>query len=824
MSLPMHAEQIRIRGVVQGVGFRPTVYRVAREHGVRGEVKNDGDGLLIHAWAEPLTLDAFVAALSRACPPLAAIQAIVRTETPLAEPPPESFRIAPSDRTLTRTGIAPDAATCAACWAEVLDPFSRRYRYPFTNCTHCGPRLSILTGLPYDRAQTSMARFELCAACLAEYHDPGDRRFHAQPNACHACGPRARLSRADGRALSTADLTQLDDVDAAGTLLLRGEIVAVKGIGGYHLACDATNAVTVARLRRLKGRDHKPFALMARDLSIIERYASVSELERPLLTSPAAPIVLLRAKGAEALPAEVAPGQNLLGFMLPYTPLHALLLRRVARPIVLTSGNRSDEPQCIDDERARSELGGISPYLLWHDRPIATRVDDSVVRVMAGAPRLLRRGRGHAPRALALPPGLEGAEAALALGGELKNSFCLVQNGHAILSQHMGDLENAATYRDYRHNLELYCRLYQHEPRRLVIDRHPEYLSHKLGREWAEREGLTLAAVQHHHAHIASCLADNAWPRGAGPVLGVALDGLGFGDDGELWGGEFLLADYAGYERLGTFKPVALLGASQAMREPWRNIHAHLMAEMGWAAFKLNFDELELYHYLDSKPLAALAAMLAGSTHAPRASSAGRLFDAVAAAVGVCRDSVSYEGQAAIELEALVDRDALEREGDDLAYPMSTPRLGGKGLPYIEPLAMWQALLGDLLLKTPAGVIAARFHKGLARAIVAMVCRLRRQRARSDTPGVARSSAEPARLAGSRSFDTPSFEAPTFEAPTFDTVALSGGVFQNAILLEQVASRLAAENLRVLMHQRVPANDAGLALGQAVIDAARQST
>jgi hydrogenase maturation protein HypF len=790
MSLPMHSEQIRIRGVVQGVGFRPTVYRVAREHGVRGEVKNDGDGVLIHAWAEPLALDAFVAALSRACPPLAAIQAIVRSETPLAEPAPDSFRIAPSDRTPARTGIAPDAATCAACQAEVLDPFSRRYRYPFTNCTHCGPRLSILTGLPYDRARTTMAGFELCKACLEEYHDPGDRRFHAQPNACHACGPRARLSRADGRALSTADLTQLDDVDAAGTLLLRGEIVAVKGIGGYHLACDATNAAAVARLRQLKGRDHKPFALMARDLAIVERYASISALERSLLTGPAAPIVLLRANGADSLPAEVAPGQNLLGFMLPYTPLHALLLRRVARPIVLTSGNRSDEPQCIDDEHARTELGAISPYLLWHDRPIATRVDDSVVRVMAGAPRLLRRGRGHAPQALSLPPGLEGAEPSLALGGELKNSFCLVQNGRAISSQHMGDLENAATYRSFCHDLELYCRLYQHEPRRLVVDGHPEYLSSKLGREWAEREGLTLTVVQHHHAHVASCLADNAWPLSAGPVLGVALDGLGFGDDGELWGGEFLLADYADYERLGTFKPVALLGGSRAMREPWRNTYAHLMAEMGWASFELEFDQLELRHYLAAKPLAALAGMLAVTSHAPRASSAGRLFDAVAAAIGVCRDGVTYEGQAAIELEALVDRDALEREGDDLAYPFAIPRLAGKGLPYIEPLAMWQAVLGDLLLKTPAPVIAARFHKGLARAIVAMVCRLRRRQ----------------------------------DGLRFDTVALTGGVFQNAILLEQVTSRLAAENLRVLMHQRVPANDAGLALGQAVIDAARQST
>jgi hydrogenase maturation protein HypF len=789
MSAALRSERIRIRGIVQGVGFRPTVFRVAREHGVRGEVRNDGEGVLIHAWAEPLALDAFVQALERACPPLAAIDLIERVEAPGQQPAPDTFSIRSSERSPARTGVSPDAATCAACLAEVLDPFSRRYRYPFTNCTHCGPRLSIMRGLPYDRAQTSMAGFPLCAACRAEYEAPSDRRFHAQPNACHACGPRARLTRADGRALSTADLTQLDDVDAAASLLRRGEIVAVKGIGGYHLACDATDADAVARLRQLKGRDRKPFALMARDETVLRRFACPSEPEWALLASPAAPIVLLGANGPERLPAEVAPGQNTLGFMLPYTPLHHLLLRRMDRPIVLTSGNRSDEPQCIDDEAARRELGGISPYLLWHDRPIENRVDDSVVRVVAGAARVVRRARGYAPLALRLPPGFAPARPALALGGELKNTFCLIRDDQLIVSQHIGDLENAATYRDYLHHLELYQRLYQHDPERLVIDRHPEYLSSKLGRERAEERGLALASVQHHHAHIAACLGDNAWPLHAGRVLGVALDGLGFGDDGELWGGEFLLADYHGYERLGTFKPVALLGGAQAMREPWRNTYAHLMAEMGWAAFALNYDGLELCRFLESKPREALAAMLARREHAPLASSCGRLFDAVAAAVGVCRGAASYEGQAAVELEALVDAAALEREDDELAYPFAVPRLGGKGLPYIEPLAMWQALLGDLVLDTPPGVIAARFHKGLAKAIVGMVGRLHR--------------AGPER---------------------FDTVALSGGVFQNATLLELAMTRLRAEGFRVLAHERVPANDGGLALGQALVDAARSAT
>ncbi len=787
MSLPLRSERIRIRGVVQGVGFRPTVFRVAREHGVRGEVCNDGDGVLIHAWAEASTLDAFVEALERACPPLAAIDGIQRAASGSSHPP-AAFTIAESEPSGARTGVAPDAAACAACVAESLDPFSRRYRYPFTNCTHCGPRLSILTGLPYDRRHTSMASFALCEPCRREYDEPSDRRFHAQPNACHACGPRATLVRSDGRALCTTTLSQLDDVDATCTLLKRGEIVAIKGIGGYHLACDATRAEVVQRLRERKGRDRKPFALMARSLEVVRRYADVSDAEQALLTSAAAPIVLLHAGGAESLPSEVAPGQNTLGFMLPYTPLHHLLLRRMERPIVLTSGNRSDEPQCIDDGQARARLGAISPYILSHDRAITTRVDDSVVRVMAGAPRLLRRGRGYAPLALRLPPGFVAQAPSLALGGELKNSFCVVQGDTAILSQHIGDLENAATYADYRDNLELYQKLYQLEPTRLVIDAHPEYLSSKLGEEWAARAGLPLQRVQHHHAHIAACLGDNAWPLHAGPVLGVALDGLGYGEGGELWGGEFLRADYRGYERLGTFKPVALLGGARAMREPWRNTYAHLLAELGWADFLMNFEGLELCRFLEQKPLAALGAMLTTPGLAPLASSCGRLFDAVAAAVGVCRESVSYEGQAAIELEALVDTATLEHEDDELAYPFTIPRLGGKGLRYIEPLAMWQAVLGDLVLGTPRGVMAARFHKGLAKAIVSMAVKLSRE--------------DPER--------------------PLATVALSGGVFQNKTLLEQVAARLSAQEFRVLMHEQAPMSDAGLALGQALVGLARE--
>jgi len=778
--------RIRVRGLVQGVGFRPTAWRIARELDLAGRVRNDGEGVLIEAWGAADRLDALVRALRERCPPLARIDAIERVPLDGASAP-AGFEIEDSAATAPHTGVVPDAATCPACVEDTLSPFSRRYRYPFTNCTHCGPRLSIVHAIPYDRANTSMAAFPMCRDCRAEYENPADRRFHAQPNACHACGPRAWLERADGHAFSTDALTQLDDVDAACTLLQRGEIVAIKGLGGFHLACDATDAGAVARLRERKRRFDKPFALMARDIEVIRRYCEVTGAEEALLRAPQAPIVILDARTDTDLAPGVAPGQRTLGFMLPYTPLHHLLLRRMDRPVVMTSGNRSDEPQCTADDEARERLGGIADWLLLHDREIVNRVDDSVVRVMDGAPRLLRRARGYAPAPLPLPAGFEAADAILALGGELKNAFCLVRDGQAILSQHMGDLEDAATWADYRRNLALYAELFQHTPQALVIDRHPEYLSAKLGRERAVAEGIELIEVQHHHAHIAACLADNGWPLDAGPVLGVALDGLGYGDDGTLWGGEFLRADYRGYERLGTFKPVAMPGGAQAMREPWRNTWAHLMAEMGWARYKMNYDELELTRFLESKPLKTLTAMLKRGTNSPLASSCGRLFDAVAAAIGVCRERAGYEGQAAIELEALVDRETLENESDDLAYPFAVPRLGGTGLPYIEPLPMWQALLGDLILDTPPGVMAARFHKGLARAVVHMVHKLTHRE----------------------------------DERTLDTVALTGGVFQNRTLLEQVAERLRALDYRVLTHRQTSANDGGLALGQAVIAAAR---
>lgn len=787
------ARQIRVCGVVQGVGFRPTVWRLANEAGLSGSVLNDGNGVLIRLWGSHSVINSFVDDLQTHSPPLARIDSI-ECSALIDECRPDGFNIATSDHNEAHTNVVADATSCPACIDDTLNPLGRRYRYPFTNCTHCGPRFSIIKAIPYDRAQTSMARFTLCRECEHEYENPTDRRFHAQPNACRLCGPKAWLERSDDRAFCTASVAQLDDVDAACSLLQQGKIVAIKGIGGFHLACDATNAKVVELLRQRKRRYHKPFALMARDLHIVNEYCFVSEQEEALLYSAEAPVVVLQARD-KSLPNAIAPGQNTVGFMLPYTPMHHLLLERMDRPIVLTSGNVSDEPQCISNEAAKKHLNHIAEYLLLHDRDIVNRVDDSVVRVAAGSARLLRRARGYAPASMPLPAGFAQCPDLLAMGGELKNTFCLLKEGHAILSQHMGDLEEATTYADYQKNLDLYADLFQHQPEQIVVDAHPEYLSSKLGQELAAAKALPLLKVQHHHSHIAACLADNRWPLAAEPVLGVALDGLGFGqtaDDGNdtvFWGGEFLLADYCQATRLGTFKPVAMPGGTRAIYEPWRNTYAHLMAELGWSNLKTHYSQLELVQFLQTKPLETYGAMLKTGTNSPLASSCGRLFDAVAAAIGICRETVSYEGQAAIELEALVDEDTLHHEDDTLAYPFAIPRLNAQ-LPYIEPLGMWQALLGDLVLETPKEIIAARFHKGLARVIVAMVKTLTTRDEQRCT----------------------------------NTVALTGGVFQNKVLLEQVISRLEQENFHVLTHHQVPANDGGLALGQATIAAARNLT
>lgn len=774
--------EIRVRGTVQGVGFRPTVWRLACDEGLVGEVLNDSFGVLIRTTGRSGAISQFLTRLRSEAPPLSRIEKIETQVLSLRNF--EDFRIAESVRGENCTRVTPDAAVCAACRAEVLDQKERRHGYPFANCTHCGPRFSIVKEVPYDRVNTTMADFPMCASCKKEYLQPADRRFHAQPIACPECGPSIWLERFDTGAASAHDATTAP-LDAAVELLKNGAVVAIRGLGGFHLACDATNPDAVQRLRQRKHRYGKPFALMARDIDLIRRYCSLTPAEADLLQSPEAPIVLLPADGHEELPEGIAPGLNTVGFMLPYTPLHLLITRQIDRPLVMTSGNVSDEPQVTSLDTARTGLRGIADAMLMHDREIANRIDDSVVRIAAGRSTVMRRARGYAPSAVPLPPGFAGAPDLLAFGGELKATFCVVKDGAAVLSQHQGDLEDVSTFEDYQKNLHLYSRIYDHRPRLLVADMHPEYLSAKLARQRASTDDLPLLEVQHHHAHVASCMAENGIPLNAPPVLGIAIDGLGYGSDGTIWGGEFLLADYRGYRRVAAFKPVAMIGGVQAIREPWRNTYAHLGAGPGWAKFVERFSALELYRYLTTKPLATIDRMLETGLNVPLASSCGRLFDAVAAALGLCADRALFEGQGAMELEALAEPRTSSAEPP---YSFAITGPAASGLLHLDPLPMWEGLLEDLGRSTPVARMASRFHYGLAGAIRDMVERIR---------GTITAVAPP------------------------DTIALSGGCFQNKLLLEEVVRLLEADGLNCLTHTKVPTNDGGLALGQAAIAAAR---
>jgi len=776
--------EIRVKGRVQGVGFRPSVYRIARELGLSGEVSNDAEGVLIHASGPRSALDALLARLACESPPLSRVESI--EARPTSRVISGDFRITESRAGSARTEVTPDAAVCAACVREVLSAGERRFRYPFTTCTHCGPRLSIVTAIPYDRAATTMARFTLCAACDVEYRGPGDRRFHAEATACPSCGPRLRLGRLDGEGgVAPPEHTTPDAIDATRALLEAGHIVALKGLGGYHLACDATRGDVVARLRQRKHREAKPFALMARDLDVVRRYAVVSPEEARLLTSPEAPVVLLAMGGEETLPESVAPGHRTLGFMLPTTPLHLLLLEGIGRPLVMTSGNLSDAPPVIDDEDASARLSSIADHVLVHDRAIANRVDDSVVRVMGGRGRVLRRARGYAPSPITLPEGFDAAPSLLAFGGDLKATFCLLSRGKAVLSQHLGDLHDADTLDDYRKNLALYSTLFQHAPRLLVRDLHPDYASSGLAEERAAADGLPVERVQHHHAHAAACLAENGWPLQGPPVLAIVLDGLGLGENDELWGGEFLLADYRRATRLAALEAVALLGGDQAAREPWRNLYAQLTAHTPWSELDARHGALDSIRRLAENPLTALDRMRAAGINVPLASSTGRLFDAVAAALGIAFDRQAYEGQAGALLEAAVDDGALAP--DDPGYPFSISGTDESGCRRLETSALWIALLRDLERGMSPGAVAARFHRGLARALAAVAVALR------DRDG----------------------------QRGFDAVALSGGCFQNRVLFEATTKLLRDEGFAVLGHGEVPPNDGGLSLGQAVIAAAR---
>ncbi|MDJ0799177.1 MAG: carbamoyltransferase HypF [Calothrix sp. MO_167.B12] len=783
----MKAESIRVRGIVQGVGFRPTVYRLAKAYGLCGDVGNDGEGVLIRVRGREESITEFVTKLQQECPPLAKITQLTR-QPYLGELKCDDFVITHSVNSQVKTAISPDAATCPQCQQEIFSLYSRYYRYPFTNCTHCGPRLSIIRSIPYDRCNTSMAAFPMCDKCAKEYKDVSDRRFHAQPTACHICGPQAWLERADGKPITASMFSMLDDVDAVCTLLQKGEIVAIKGIGGFHLACDATNDTVVQKLRQRKHRYHKPFALMARDIDIVTAYCHISNQERELLTSPAAPIVLLQQRQTDKpsftkpLSSSIAPQQSTLGWMLPYTPLHHLILKRMNRPIVLTSGNISDEPQCIENDEAKSKLSQIADYFLFHNRDIVNRVDDSVIRVVNHQVQIIRRARGYAPAPINLPPGFTNTPPVLAMGGELKNTFCLLKNGQAILSQHLGDLENVTAFSAYQETLNLYLNLFEHQPEIIAIDKHPEYLSTKLGKQLALANQIPIDNIQHHHAHIAACMAENNLPLDTSPILGIALDGLGYGENDTFWGGEFLLVDYQQFQRLATFKPVAMIGGTKAIKQPWRNTYAHLNSAFNWDKLTQQYSDLAIVKFLQNKPLKLIDKLLEQKINSPLASSVGRLFDAVAAAIQICQEECSYEGQAAIEMEALVQATALDNDEETLSYPFNLAILDN--IYCIDTTSMWQALLDDLQKQVSPATIATKFHYGLSQIIVNMAQKLCQEN-------------------------------------DINHVALTGGVFQNKILLERVKMGLTKLGIKPITHSLIPPNDGGLSLGQAVIATAK---
>jgi hydrogenase maturation protein HypF len=793
------AAAVRVEGVVQGVGFRPFVYGLAARLGLGGLVGNDVDGVFAEVEGSPAAVAEFLRAVERDAPPLAKVERV--TATALVPTGTTSFEIVASEPGgRRRTLIAADTATCDDCLRELADPADRRFRYPFINCTNCGPRFTIVRDVPYDRPLTTMASFALCDQCAAEYHDPANRRFHAQPTCCPACGPQLTLLDQSGQPQpepepasrqpgSTAPQSGSTPVEVAAELLRQGRIVAVKGLGGYHLAADATCEPAVAALRARKHREDKPFAIMVADVAAARRLCAVDAAEAALLTSPARPIVLLArhpdaavatstasvptsttAAAAATAPVptataavatSTAPGNRQLGIMLPYTPLHHLLLAAAGRPLVLTSGNVCDEPIAYRDEDARERLAGIADAFLVHDRAIHIRTDDSVTRAFAGRPTSVRRSRGYVPEPVTL--GKSFPRPLLAVGAELKNTFCLGRDHRAFLSHHIGDLENAETLRSFTEGIAHFTRLFDIVPEVVAYDLHPEYLSTKYAQDL---DGVDLVGVQHHHAHIASCLADNGAGHSAGgPVIGVAFDGTGYGTDGTIWGGEFLLADLATFERAGHLAPVPMPGGAAAIRQPWRMAAAYLDAT-GADPTSLDVARRNAARW---DPVVAMARR---GLNAPLTSSAGRLFDAAAALLGV-RDEISYEGQAAIELEQLANpAEAGAYHAAIEKAPITPFRASGADL--------IRAVAEDLTAGVPRDIIAARFHNGIADLIVDGCLLLRDRHA-------------------------------------LNTVALSGGVFQNFLLLSRTVTRLEAHAFSVLTHSRVPCNDGGISLGQAAI-------
>jgi hydrogenase maturation protein HypF len=748
-SAPPVRKRIAVCGTVQGVGFRPFVYRVATQHALGGWVLNHSGGVDIEVEGADGAVRQFIETLRSDPPPLASIDSIAVTETtPIGE---ADFTIRPSE---AKAGgalpVPPDTAPCAECLAEMRDPQNRRYRYPFINCTNCGPRFTIITALPYDRPNTTMDGFPLCPDCQREYSDPSDRRHHAQPIACPACGPRLWLEL-DGRVI------QEDPIGVAARLLRDGRILAIKGLGGFHLACDARNEESVATLRQRKHRGAKPFAVMFPNLVTLREACRLGRADPGLLSSPRRPIVLVPARSS--LAPSVASGLRELGAMLPSTPLHELLLGEFGGPLVMTSGNLSEEPIAAENDEARDRLGSLADGFLLHDRPIASRYDDSVACVVEDQPVLVRRARSWAPEPIRVPFTAE--RSVLAVGAHLKNTFCFLKGRHALLSQHIGDLENVETLRHYRATVELYERLFAVRPELVAHDLHPGYLSTQFA---LGLEGVQRLPVQHHHAHIVSCLIENGLDATA---IGVAYDGLGYGTDGHLWGGEILVADYVGFERRAHLREAPMPGGEAAIRKPYRMALGYLSA---WFPGELSHFESFL-DSIDPREISLIQKQIERGLNTPLTSSCGRLFDAMAALLGV-RGIALYEGQAAMELQALADQSARGTYPYELALQDRTW--------VIDPAPMMWAAYADHRDGVPVSTVAMRVHRTVADFTVSVCQRL------ADETGL--------RL-----------------------VALSGGVFQNTLLLAHVLRGLRAVHLQPYFHHRVPSNDGGLSLGQAVI-------
>ena len=760
-------EVLEVRGVVQGVGFRPFVYRLASEEGLAGSIGNDTGGVTIEIEGPAERVEAFRRRLRAEAPPLSRIDSVTSRKVP---PKGEkNFQIIASEsRGQVSTGIPADAATCADCLRELLDPSDRRYRYPFLNCTNCGPRFTITRRIPYDRPQTSMAKFTMCQACQAEYDDPTNRRFHAQPNACPVCGPRIWLVTPDG-----TEIPSTDPVTATIDRLMAGEIMAIKGIGGFHLSVDATNEAAVMRLRERKHRYGKPLAIMVRDLDAARAVCLLTEAEEKLLLTPARPIVLASRREGSKIAAAVAPGIPWLGVFLPYAPLqHLLFADSRVSALVMTSANLSEEPIAIDNDEALARLGRIADGFLMHDREILQRCDDSVTALVDGAPQVIRRARGFVPLSVPLP--LD-SPPMLAVGGHLKNVFTLAKDCFAYQSQHLGDLENLTGLDFFRESLAHLMRTFEIEPRVVVHDLHPGYLSTSWAKEWAAARGSRVIAVQHHHAHIAACMAEHSLE---GPVIGLSLDGTGYGTDGKIWGGEVLIARLGGFDRFAHLDYVPLPGGEAAIREPWRMALSHLHA----ADFDVESPELLRLLGIKEREARVVRRMIERGLNAPLTSSLGRLFDAVAAVV-LNRRAVDYEAQAAIELEGVAEGQPDVLDSESYALELIGGDWAKRESVKIGAAALWHTLLHDLNSGTDKPRIAARFHAGVATGFVRVAVKVRQ------TTGIAQ-------------------------------VALSGGCLHNRRLARLLRWGLEKEGFQVFQHRAVSPGDGGLSYGQAVVAAA----